>query len=180
MLFSKKFSVMVILFMILSFMMSTYAFAWSYAGYCWPTNNALYKYGNNLPSSYQTPVYTAAGTWNSDPADFSLYNDSSANNVWGAANYGSASGMLGITSISKSGTTVTGANSDYNTYYSWSTNPGPNEFDLESVALHEFGHWLVLKDIVHPSSAVMYHSLNPGQKKRSLTTDDSNGINYIY
>lgn len=177
---TRRISLMLILIMLVTIIGSSYALAYSYAGCRWQYNNTNYKYGSNLPSSYQTPIYTAAGTWNSDAADFTFYYNSSAYNVWGAANYGSAGGMLGLTTITGNGTTVIGANTDYNTYYSFSTNPSSSQYDLETVALHEFGHWLVLNDISSPTSAIMYFSLSSGQQKRTLTQDDSNGINYIY
>ena len=72
----------------------------------------------------------------------------------------------------------------FNSYYNWSANPTtPSKaFDVETVALHEFGHFLCLKDLYHPqySDHVMYGYVSTGQQKRSLHSGDIAGITYIY
>ncbi|MCB9161266.1 MAG: matrixin family metalloprotease [Caldilineaceae bacterium] len=57
--------------------------------------------------------------------------------------------------------------------------PDGQEIDLQTVALHEFGHWLSLG---HDDSqgATMYPSLMPGTLKRTLAPNDIAGIGYIY
>lgn len=176
---SKKFSIILLLILIISLLTSYSAFAYVYEGKKWPINNTLYKYNSNLPAGWQSSVYSAAGTWNGK-SKFSLYYSTSANNVYGAANYGGYSGELGVTYVYSSGTKIVGANSDFNTYESWSTNPNSSQYDLQSNALHEFGHWLQLMDLYNNTSPVMYGYLDAGVTKRSLTTDDVNGIRYIY
>lgn len=50
-----------------------------------------------------------------------------------------------------------------------------NEYDFESVALHELGHSLQLNHVISPA-AVMHFSIGNGQNKRTLgTTDDQAG-----
>ena len=51
----------------------------------------------------------------------------------------------------------------------WATAPTAGAYDIESVALHEFGHWLVIEDLESGPfgcdeylSAVMYSTLGPG------------------
>ncbi|KAJ6975450.1 hypothetical protein NC653_031332 [Populus alba x Populus x berolinensis] len=61
----------------------------------------------------------------------------------------------------------------------WSTNPAMDQFDLESVAVHEIGHLLGL-DHSSDSNAVMYSGIPSGTKKRDLAQDDIDGIHALY
>ncbi len=62
----------------------------------------------------------------------------------------------------------------------FATNGSPYRMDVESVALHEFGHWLALEHENSIPEAVMYGTLNAGQIKRALHTDDVAGIRALY
>jgi hypothetical protein len=69
-------------------------------------------------------------------------------------------------------------NSDIGSF--WSTSGQPLHYDVQSVAAHEFGHWLSLG---HSSDteATMYYRTGMGEtKKRSLNSDDISGIRSIY
>lgn len=63
----------------------------------------------------------------------------------------------------------------------WSTEPepGPDEIDLESVAVHEIGHLLGLQHSLEPN-AVMYAYYDSGVTKRKLQRDDVHGIRALY
>lgn len=58
-------------------------------------------------------------------------------------------------------------------------NPSNYELDLESIVLHEFGHWLSLGHDTEPD-AVMAESLAPGSLRRELESSDVAGISTIY
>ena len=62
----------------------------------------------------------------------------------------------------------------------WSTAPQTPlyAFDVESVALHEFGHWGILGHVSCPGNAVMRPNLSRGLQKRTLTSCDSIGMLY--
>ncbi|KAF5195575.1 Matrix metalloproteinase-20 [Thalictrum thalictroides] len=60
-----------------------------------------------------------------------------------------------------------------------SSNPGKNEFDLESVALHEIGHLLGLGHSGVPG-AVMVSKIGDGVIRRELQPDDILGIRSLY
>jgi hypothetical protein len=64
-------------------------------------------------------------------------------------------------------------------WYVGTGTPGPDQFDMLSVALHEFGHCLGLShsDV---AGAVMTRSISFGETKRSLQPDDLNGRRAIY
>lgn len=54
-----------------------------------------------------------------------------------------------------------------------------HEFDLASVALHEFGHWLSLAHATDEGS-VMHEALAPGERRLTLGQSDIDGISAIY
>ena len=65
----------------------------------------------------------------------------------------------------------------------WATAPKANHYDIESAALHEFGHWLVMEHAAGCDEylpAVMYDHLNKSQIKRDLHWIDKWGKWYIY
>ena len=61
----------------------------------------------------------------------------------------------------------------------WSTNPGANDYDVETVALHELGHALGLNH-TSVSGAVMWPSVATGTTLRSLAQDDIDAICSLY
>lgn len=70
----------------------------------------------------------------------------------------------------------------FNINQPWTTDPISNShsFDVQSVAVHEFGHWLVLLHVICPGDSVMKSSLAPGEVTRDLTICDAFGLLVIY
>ena len=70
--------------------------------------------------------------------------------------------------------------------YSWSADPSgcPSEkMDVQNIATHEFGHWLLLVDLYLScnNELTMYGYADYGEtKKKSLHQSDEDGICYIY
>ncbi|KAL5569514.1 hypothetical protein UlMin_026089 [Ulmus minor] len=62
----------------------------------------------------------------------------------------------------------------------WSSNPEENQFDFETVALHEIGHILGLGHEPSIPNAIMYPSVTRGLTKRNLHADDIQGIRALY
>lgn len=67
---------------------------------------------------------------------------------------------------------------NFNLNVSWSNSGEANKADIESVALHEFGHWLVLGHSNPP--AVMQPTIGLGVVRRQLTSDDMSGAQVAY
>jgi Matrixin/Putative peptidoglycan binding domain len=61
----------------------------------------------------------------------------------------------------------------------WSTTGTTTALDVQSVALHEFGHILGLQHSTS-ASAVMFPTIGFGEIKRELTQDDRDGISDLY
>jgi|GEM_PF-4921153 len=70
------------------------------------------------------------------------------------------------------------ADIEFNEYYNWA----PGTYDIQSIALHEMGHWLFLGDLYSGSDTakVMYGYYSSGTLKRVLHSDDIAGIRYLY
>ncbi|XP_008233428.1 PREDICTED: metalloendoproteinase 3-MMP-like [Prunus mume] len=64
-----------------------------------------------------------------------------------------------------------GGNFHYDADERWSSNPGPNEVDLESVAVHEIGHLLGLNHNPDLPASIMYPYFDYGIIKRDLHRD---------
>lgn len=167
-----------------------------YAGYSWPSNKIPVGYRINENTSDCTgegsAVQNAAATWSSAGANFSFsyagattaiaHGYDGVNEImW--VNMGGTS-ILAITYIWYSGSTLLENDIEFNDYYSWSTAQtcSPGYYDVQSVGLHEFGHWLCLSDLYGAAYAaeVMYGYSSSGTTKRALTADDIAGIQSIY
>lgn len=71
----------------------------------------------------------------------------------------------------------------YNSYMPWriATDTNKGAFDVQTIALHELGHTLGLADLYASlnSDRVMY-GYNDGSVKRTLTTEDTTGLQTLY
>lgn len=75
----------------------------------------------------------------------------------------------------------------FNDRMNWSTQPSVHEADVQSIALHEFGHFLSLNDLYgdigdneYDAAKVMYGYSDGSTLKRNLHPDDIAGIQWIY
>jgi len=76
------------------------------------------------------------------------------------------------------GGNITECDIRFNKNKTWINDTPPTNHDVETIALHEFGHWLCLEHNDIPE-AVMYYIANMASK-RSLHNDDASGIRNIY
>lgn len=161
--------------------------AYNYNGARWSYSQMDWRFSTDFPSGYQTAVRNAANTWTNAPSVFSFDYDwwELVNKVdWEDLGTGGTlartiwtySGTLNTTC--RRGASLKSAVIEFNNRVSWTTSPGSSfpPYDVETVALHEFGHSLTLG---HSSSGtVMYYQYQG--TRRSLAQDDTNGIMCIY
>lgn len=174
--------------------------AWAYSnlGYKQSSNSVSYLLDSyTLSSSGRTAIQSAEATWDSAGSSFRFnyagtYNSSSSCPAYPylyATNAG-ASGWVGATARTMSGSTITFVYTKFNSYYSLTVGATSTSYDIQSVATHEFGHWLHLGDLSSSSSpsycttssesTMCGTSTKNTTRQRSLTTDDTNGIKAIY
>lgn len=137
-------------------------------------------------------VQRGANTWNDAGANFTFQYCGSCSSTGSSADdincntWGTTSGSLATTYYWYYPTTGEIIECDvvFNDNYTWSTDPDTpsGKYDVESVALHEFGHWLNLADLYDPadSDKVMYGFYYSGTEVRTLHSCDVDGICYIY
>ena len=139
-----------------------------------------------LPSSWREQISLAASTWNSAPANFYFCFDAESENKWNRQYLGPIS-ELAIASIyypfpGDPLDKIFLCQTTFNTYYDFYIG---SDNDIQTVALHEFGHWLSLGD--NPSAwpwdsekrdRVMYCDYTG--IKRVLQPGDEHGIVTIY
>ena len=91
------------------------------------------------------------------------------------------SGILGTAYSWYSGSSLLETDISFNDSYTWSTGSS-GTYDIESIALHEMGHWLNLRDLYGSgdSAKIMYGFGSSGQQKRTLNASDAAGIQWIY
>lgn len=88
-----------------------------------------------------------------------------------------------LTSVSVSGLTRYNKEVDINinTAYPWATSGDVNAFDVRNCFTHELGHLLGLGEEWSDTESTMYGKTAYGEtKKRTLSSDDKNGLNTIY
>jgi hypothetical protein len=169
----------------------------------WPGIKPLIPYfvNENQPGlvSGAHRIHEAASTWNHADAHFGFrYAGAHTNNVASADGVNEVLWQdlgdplaLAVTWVRPTpfGPVIVEGDLAFNSTIDWSTmhGPGPGQFDVETVALHEFGHWLSLRDLYgdagdgkYDAAKAMFGLIAPAQVKRHLLDDDVAGIRWIY
>lgn len=169
------------------------------SGFKWIAGNVTWQYnGAGAPAgvagSAQGALNSAASTWGAQGANFHFNNGGATGNGTGACGGGTdgsntvgwgaqGGSVLAVTCswFSNSGSPFKAAvefDMEIDPDWGWTTG-SPIGVDLQSVALHEFGHALGLNHSAQ-GSAVMYASYSNGSNKRTPTQDDIDGELAIY
>lgn len=161
------------------------AVAYNLLGFQWPVGtNVRYRINANTSqvSDEASAVSKAGNTWSAlNSAGLRLtYQGSTSTTEHGYNGSNTVNwkdegdnSTLGTSYIWYSGNTILETDLVFNDYYNWSTS-GSN-YDVETVALHEFGHWVGLD---HTSSGIMRP--NYGGKQHNLDDDAKEGFYAMY
>jgi hypothetical protein len=131
-------------------------------------------------------VIAAASSWSSAGAQFGFYYNGSTKLTNATSDgineivWGLTSGSLATTYYWYVGSTIVEVDMVFNDSFNWSKDG--SQYDVQSVALHEFGHWLNLRDIYGGADSykIMYGFSSSGVLKRNLTSIEVDGIKWIY
>ena len=151
-----------------------------------------YSYFVNFPSSFQAAVNAAAGIWTGAGALVSIQNDQTSPNDISVGDLGFSQTQpfllaFSVLAYNSAHTRITGVTTEVNvdTNVYWFTDPNNDAipdtcYDLETVILHEFGHWFDLADSEYTcSTSIMYLPIPIGTRK-GLSLDDINAVYAIY
>ncbi len=179
------------------------ASAYVYSGYKWNDSNlplVYYINQNGSPdcSGELTAVQDAAQSWNDVGGSYFAFSyagtidhlcieNNGVNEVsWYESGWNDA-GIIANSAIFLDLSTNEVIEYDFGfngVHYTWSTTGEAGKMDVQSIAVHEFGHALYLLDLYNPASAnaakVMYGWGSAGGIKTTLEQDDMDGIAYLY
>lgn len=157
------------------------------SGASWPDYTAYYSIDlTSIPSSWVTSINNSADTWtNATPSHFSLVNSSGSPNFIAKDTVDKPAEWIAITEIYATTTTpITKVTTTFDITDDPNFPPTSSTYNIENVMTHEFGHWLMLKDIADSgcTEVTMYESIpqNGEVKKITLESADINGANYQY
>ena len=170
---------------------SNYDVSWGYLGGKWPStsttyciNLSNYKGGSTSPTNLQALnnlIIAGATTWNSGNTDalFNFNNDQTSSYYIGFDVV--PAGETAFTYTYRLNGIIKTIYTKVDQTLNWDPQT-PNNYDLQTTATHEFGHWLGLTDLFgtddNEDQKVMYYKyVGP---RRSLSQYDINGIQSIY
>ncbi len=161
---------------------TTFDVPFGYGGMRRSTHEAQYYVANTLAD----PVRAAASTWNAQGADF-RFTQAAVFDAARAAQNGTnevgwtdiGGNVLAGTWIWSSGEALLESDTMFNKLAPWSDN-GSSGYDKQTVALHEFGHWLALRDLYGSDYAKTMYGINDGSVRRDVAEPDRAGLYWIY
>lgn len=162
-------------------LVTTSSLGFNYPGQKWAGDSTDYVFERYFPTEWTDEVEQAANEWNSVDADFQFNTGGLSTGNYVYREPMGENGPIAEARLSwDSNEELTSADMVFNSDYKFSTTGAEDKYDVQSVATHEFGHWLRLKHS-EDTRATMYDYLGKGQTRfRTLASDDKEGIKYIY
>ena len=172
-----------------------------YGGQKWNPAQVNYRISTSVPADFGTAIESAFATWDAAAAIQFAYTGSTSGSTptqnginelfYGPLPPSIPDDVIAYADCQSAGGTMQECDVLFNEDIPWSTEPSTpsGAFDVESLSLHEFGHWLVLLDLYGNVSGypldldkVMYGTSGGGPEwtKRQLHADDRSGVQWIY
>jgi hypothetical protein len=171
-----------------------YAFSvpFGYGAAKWTRTSVTYRVNTSgIDDSLRRSLVDAgAGMWNALGTHFSFSDGGSTTaglgndglNVISWAS-GMPYGVLAATYSFVSAGTVKEMDIEFSNSFAWGDGaPGSNTYDIQGIASHEMGHWLVLLDLYGDgdSQKIMYGYGDQNEQRRAASAGDILGIEWIY
>ncbi len=166
---------------------------YKYSGYHRAVPNCHYRINSSVSPAFSSAFQAGTSAWDAAGSAFRFYYDgttSASGTVYdgiNAVSWGSlgSGGTIAQNAYWYNRRTKIVSESDitFNTYYTWATDGNPASFDVQNIATHEQGHYLVLDDLYqsYQSAMTMYGYGSEGDlSKRTLESGDKDGIKKIY
>lgn len=160
---------------------------YAYSGVQWSTNTPTYKINENYSPiiGEGAAVQAAMTTWSNGGSAFSfMYGGatsitSASRDFTNAILWGATGGSLATNYYWSSGGVVLESDIVFDSTFSWRV--GSN-YDIQSIATHELGHSLSLRDQYGNGDIpeIMYGFGGSGEIKRVLTSAETAGIQWVY
>ncbi|MBI4722075.1 MAG: matrixin family metalloprotease, partial [Candidatus Stahlbacteria bacterium] len=152
-----------------------------YEGRYWHEGRAIFQIAPNL-LDWESEIKSAANTWDTVNSYFRFYYHGIGEYNLISKGQVTCPGALAETYARPFTNTdmIYKAYTKFNENLNWSTTGEANKYDVRTVILHEFGHWLNLKDLIDTlnKSQIMYGEYMG--IRYSLGQGDKEGINNIY
>ncbi len=162
----------------------------------WPNATVPFKVSSNVSSTRRTQVERGASAWNgssgllfaADGTTSAPRGENAVNEVWwGTTSFSGALAEARVWFYRRDSNgdgryDICEADVIFSDSVSNWGDGSPGTFDVQSVAAHEFGHWLALGDLYGEADApkVMYGMSKSGTTKRVLAEGDRAGIVALY
>jgi hypothetical protein len=155
------------------------------------SSTALYSFASFFPSNYDAAVNAAANIWTNADCGISIQNDQSSENSFsvrdlGYEEFGTFDLAISVLIYTVNNTAIAYTTTEINTNsnITWFTDPNSSNvpaasYDLETVVLHEFGHWFDLAENYSCYTSIMYLPVPIGTRK-PLTPSDIYAVQSIY